>query len=80
MGRKKDYKTKRNSISNLVSYKFKSPEYKKYNADIIKKFFVSDDLLTKWEKKFYTSIREQEFNITDNQYKTIYSIYLKYKN
>lgn len=78
MGRKIDYNTTRNSISNLVSHKFKKPQYKKYNKNIIEKYFVSENKLTDWEKGFYSSIKKQEYNITDAQYKIIYSIYSKH--
>lgn len=78
MGRKMDYKTTRNSIFNLVSHKFKKPQYKKYNKDIIDRYFVSEENLNQWERDFYDSLKKQEFNITDSQYKVIYSIYSKY--
>jgi hypothetical protein len=78
MGYKKDYKTTRNKISNMVKPVFRKHDYKKYNKSIIEKYFVSEKKLSEWEKEFYSSIRKQEFGITDSQLKIIYSIHSKY--
>jgi hypothetical protein len=73
-----NYKTTRNKESNNFLYGFKNDGDKKYNDNIIKKYFIDEELIGKWEKEFYQSIKKQEFNITDNQYKIIHSIYKKY--
>ena len=78
-GTKRDYKTTRNSRANEFLGGFKNTGDKNYNKNIIKKYFVNENKLTNWEKEFYNKIREQEFNITDNQFKLIYKIYLEKK-
>jgi hypothetical protein len=80
MGRKMDYKTTRNSLRNQVLGGFEIKGDKKYNEKIIKKYFISEDKLTDWEKDFYSSVKKQDFNITDKQYSIIYLIYNKYNN
>lgn len=77
MAIKRNYKTTRNKKSNEFLGGFKNDGNKDYNKNIIKKYFVSESELTKWEKEFYDKIRNQEFNITDNQYSLIYKIYLE---
>jgi hypothetical protein len=80
MGRIKNYNTTRNSSRNEFLNGFKNDGDKKYNKNIIKKYFIDESKITKWEKDFYQSIKGQSFNITDKQYQTIYSIYQKYTN
>ena len=79
MATKRNYKTTRNKKSNEFLGGFKNEGDKDYNKNIIKKYFVSESKLTKWEKEFHDKIRNQEFNITDNQYSLIYKIYLEKK-
>lgn len=78
-GTKRNYKTTRNNKSNEFLGGFKNTGDKDYNKKIIKKYFVNENKLTSWEKEFYSKIKEQEFNITDSQYKIIYRIYLEKK-
>ena len=73
-----NYKTTRNKESNNFLYGFKNDGDKKYNDNIIKKYFIDEELIGKWEKEFYQSIKKQEYNITDSQYKIIYSIHIRY--
>ena len=73
---RKNYKTTRNKKTNEFLGGFANPGDKNYNKNIMKKFFVSENKLTEWEKEFYESVKKQDFNITDNQFKIIHKIYL----
>ena len=74
-----NYSTKRNRLENNFYQGFKNEGWKQYNSTIIKKYFINEGKLTEWERKFYTSMKEQEFNFTDKQFDVIIKIYNKYK-
>lgn len=76
---KKNYKTTRNKLENQFYKGFDNGSDKNYNSKIIKKYFVKDSKLNDWEKSFYTSIKSQDFNITDVQLNKIIDIQKKYK-
>jgi hypothetical protein len=75
---RRNYKTTRNKLENQFYKGFDNGSDKNYNSKIIKTFFVESKKLNEWEKKFYDSIRLQDFNITDNQLNKLKDIKKKY--
>ena len=76
---RKNYKTNRNKLENQFYNGFDNGSDKNYNSKALNKYSIKTSKLNDWEKLFYSSIKSQDFNITDDQLNKLISIHKKYK-
>jgi hypothetical protein len=81
MGRKNwNYSTTRNRMENNFYKGFSNEGLIDYNQRLLKRYKIKEKDLTEWELTYYTSIKNQEFKITDKQLTILIRIYEKYSS